>query len=836
MNVRSPDAAAVGVEEPLDVAPHTARPQSELRSRYLVEFTLVLALYFLAGRVGLAVPFTSGNVSPVWPPAGIALAAVLLVGDRIWPAIAVGAFLVNFLSPLPPSAAVGIALGNAAGPLVGAWLLRRVPGFQVTLTRLRDALGLVVLGGLGGTAVSATVGTAVLFSARVDAWSNFGSAWLMWWLGDAMGVLMIAPLALTFRRLLAIRERLRLLELAGLSAGAILVCALIFEGRFGLSGGGNVLALGVLPFVIWGALRFEASGAASVALLIGAIAVWETAHGSGPFVLTTPLRNAALLQSFLGVVAVSGLSVAALVSERTALVRRDAAREARRQGEARYREIAETASEGIWMLDSDLLTCFANRRMAEMLGVTVEAMLGKPVLDFLDDRDAEQMRATLSRRKLGVSECYEARYRRQDGSEVWARVSSTPSIGAGGAFEGVLAMVSDITEQKRAETERRAALDRIALLSRAVEQTADSVLVADREGIIEYVNPAFEATTGYTWNEAVGQTPRILKSGQHDEAFYRTLWDEILAGRPFRGTLVNRKKGGELYWASQTITPITTDDGSVVHFVSVLRDITEVRRQHEQEVHLQLARNVQQQFYKVGLSVPGLDIAAAAHPAAETGGDYFDFIEAPGGRVYVAIGDASGHGLSSALVMATTRAYVRSFAAMELEVGEILTRVNAMLSADLEGNRFVTMLLLGFDPAGGSLSYASAGHVPGYLLKGAGAAACAMDATGPPMGLFPDCRFAGASLSLAAGDLIVLLTDGVTEAGNPAEDEFGKDRAIECVIARRDRPACRVAEDICQAARAFAGDEPQHDDMTTVVIKVDTFGPAARTPGAIGAS
>jgi PAS domain S-box-containing protein len=804
-----------------------ARRQIGKKAKYFSDFVLVLVAYFLAGRIGLAIPFTSGNVSPVWPPAGIALAATLLVGYRIWPAIAIGAFLVNFLSPLPHLAALGLALGNAAGPLAGAWLLRRIPGFQLSLTRLRDALGLVVLGALGGTAISATIGSGVLFFTRVDAWSSLGSAWLMWWLGDAMGVLIVAPLVLSFGNLPAIRGRARLLELGGLSAGAIVVCALIFEGRLGLNGGDDVLALGVLPFVIWGAIRYEAAGAASMTLFITAIAIWETAHGSGPFVLTTPLRNAALLQSFLGVIAVSGLSVAALVSERTALIRSEATRDARRQGEARYREIAETASEGIWMLDSDLLTCFVNRRMAEMLGVTVEEMLGKPVLAFLFEQDVETRRAVLARRKLGVGEILEARYRRKDGSELWARVSTTPSFGADGPFEGVLAMVSDITEQRRAQAERRTDLDRIALLSRAVEQTADSVLVSDRDGIIEYVNPAFEETTGYTWNEAVGQTPRILKSGQHDQAFYRTLWGEILAGRPFRGTLVNRKKCGEIYWASQTITPITADDGSIAHFVSVLRDITEARRQHEQEVNVRLARDVQQQFYKVDLSVPGLDIAAAAHPAAETGGDYFDFIGVPGGRFYAVIGDASGHGLGAALVMTMARAYVRSFAAMELDVGQVLTRVNTMLTADLEGNRFVTMLLLRIDPASNSLSYASAGHVPGFVLNGVGGVAFAMDATGPPLGLFPDREFISASVSLTPGDLIILLTDGITEACTPADEQFGIERAIEGVNACREHPACRVAEGICRAAREFAGDEPQFDDMTAVVVKVETIGPTS---------
>jgi PAS domain S-box-containing protein len=800
-------------------------------ARYLSKLALVLAAYFLAGRIGLAVPFTSGNVSPVWPPAGIALAATLLVGYRVWPAVAIGAFLVNFLSPLPHATAVGIALGNAAGPLAGAWLLQRIPGFQHALTRLRDALGLVVLGALGGTAVSATLGIGVLFLTSVNAWSSLGSAWLMWWLGDAMGVLIVAPLVLTFANLLSIRDSRRLLELAGLSFGAAVSCALIFERRFELGAGHDVLALGVFPFVIWGAIRFEAAGAAVVTFVISAIAVWETAHGFGAFVRGSSLQNAALLQTFLGVIAVSGLAVAALVSERTALIRDQAAREARRQGEERYREIAETANEGIWILDSNLLTCFVNRRMAEMLGSTVDDMLGKPVFAFMFEDDAEQKRADLDRRKRGVSELIESRYRRKDGSELWARVSTTSSFGADGTFEGALAMVNDITDQRRTEAQRRDALERVVLLSRAVEQTADSVMVADREGIIDYVNPAFEVTTGYTRHEAIGQTPRILKSGQHDSDFYRKLWEQILEGRPFRGTLVNRKKAGELYWAEQTITPIKNDDGNITHFVAVLKDVTELRKQQEQEAHVRLAREVQQQFYKAAVSVPGLDIAAAAHPARETGGDYFDFILAPGGAVYIAIGDASGHGLGSALVMALTRAYVRSFAALELDVGHILTRVNSMLLFDLEGNRFVTLLLLRIDSANRSLAYASAGHVPGFVLNGVGAVDLVMGATGPPLGLFPDCGFSGACVPLEPRQLIMLVTDGVTETCAPTEELFGTERAIECVRECRQHPARHVAEGIYQAARAFAGGGPQHDDITAVIVKVETIGPAPQAHG-----
>ena len=780
----------------------------------------MFAAYFLGGRIGLIVPFTSGNVSPVWPPAGIALAAMLLFGYSVWPGVAVGAFLVNLLSPIPHDAAIGIAVGNTAGPLVGAWLLRRISGFRPSLTRLRDALGLIVFAALGATAISATVGSLVLFFTHVNAWSSVGLAWRVWWLGDAMGVLIVAPLALTIPGVRATRNVRRLLELAALLLGTVACSALVFGTRPETGAGHDILAL-MFPLVMWGAMRFDAAGAATVTFFTAATAIWGTAHGLGPFVDGTPLQNATLLQAFLSIIAVSGLSVAALIAERTHLIRQRAEREAVRQGEARYREICETANEGVWMLDSQLLTCFVNQRMARMLGYSIAEMLGQPVVAFMFEEDTERKKAELERRKRGTNEQLESRYRRKDGRELWARVSTTGSFDAEGRFTGALAMVNDITEQKYHEAEDKRSKHENLLLSRAVEQTADSVVVTDTRGIIEYVNPAFETTTGYARDEAVGRTPAILKSGHHDREFYKALWDELLQGRAFRGTLVNRKKCGELYWAEQTITPIRNEEGGITHFVAVLKDITELRRKHEQEVQLRLAREVQQQFYRAPVALPGLDVAAASYPAAETGGDYFDFIPAPADSVYVAIGDASGHGLGSALVMALTRAYVRSFATMNLDVGEILTRVNRMLACDLEGNRFVTLLLTRIDVRNRLLCYANAGHVPGFVVGGGDSEQSIMGSTGPPMGLFAQSEFLSCELPLEPRQVVLLVTDGVTESLFDGNSQFGAERAIAYVRAHADCSARQVADGICQVARGIAGAEEQADDITSVVVKAE---------------
>jgi phosphoserine phosphatase RsbU/P len=817
-----------GAISPAASAPTAAligQPGRILCWQYAVEFSAVFAAYFLAGQIGLAVPFTSGNVSPVWPAAGVGLAALLLVGPRVWPAIAAAAFAVNFLSPISAPAAVAISVGNTVGPLVAAWLVRRVPGFRTALGRLDDMLGLILIAAPASAASSATVGATVLFITHVNPWLHFSQAWVVWWLGDLTGVLLVTPLALTLSSQRRITQRRHLPELAALFSATLVACFLIFDRRAALGIEKDVFAFAALPFVLWGATRFEVPGAAGVTLLIAVIAVGETAIGSGPFVRNTSLQNATMLQAFVAVLSVSGLILAVAIVERAELIRRQGHREGTEQSDRRYREIVETANDGIWILDEELRTVFVNPRMAAILGYTVDHMRGQPLSAFIADGEWEQKQAGLQRSGSAAHEHFQTRYRRKDGSDVWADVSRTRAFGEDGALTGVLKMVNDITRQKRAEGERQQAIDRVVLLSKAVEQTADVVLISDSNGGIEYVNPAFESITGYTREEALGNTRRLLEAGQHSDVAYQEMWNRLRSGEPYRATSVHRKKSGELYWANETVTPIKDGSGQISHFVTVIKDVTEVRKYHEQEVRLGLARTVQQRFNPRSPHVPGFEIAAASYPANETGGDYFDFIAGTDGALYVAVGDVSGHGFDAALITSLTRAYMRAFTTLDLDVGEVLHRANRALVADLEENRFVTMLLLRIDVRRGTVTYASAGHVPGVLLDRAGDIDCLMESTGVPLGLFADATFETRRFRLSAGQLLVLGTDGAPETMNADGVEFGSHGVVAYARSHRDETASVIAAGVYRAARSFAA-EQQDDDITAVIVKVASANPA----------
>jgi PAS domain S-box-containing protein len=360
------------------------------------------------------------------------------------------------------------------------------------------------------------------------------------------------------------------------------------------------------------------------------------------------------------------------------------------------------------------------------------------------------------------------------------------------------------------------------LLSRVAELTADSVIVTNTQGVIQYVNPAFEATSGFGREEAVGKTPRILKSGLHDAEFYRQMWTRFAQGLSFEGMVINRKKTGELYWAQQTITSMRDKSGHLIHFVAVSQDITELRKKREQEFQLQLAHDVQERFYAAPPVVSGFDIGASAHPADETGGDYFDFISMADGSLVIAVADAKGHGFSSALVMALTRAYVRSFAAMQLELDEMLAHINQMLLKDLAHGHFVTLVLARLNSSHRTLSYASAGHIPGLVFLESGEVKCTLDSTGPPLGLFPGSKFSlQEPISINPGEIAVFLTDGVAESTAPHGNEFGTERVLDQIRTLRHGSASNIADGIYCATREFVQDDLQNDDITSVVIKAD---------------
>jgi signal transduction histidine kinase/integral membrane sensor domain MASE1/ActR/RegA family two-component response regulator len=299
-----------------------------VRSRPLAQSALLLGIagvYFAGAKAGLALASLVPQVTVIWPPTGIALAAVLLFGLRVWPAIALGAFLANLTTAEPVPTAAGIALGNTLEAVVGGALLRRF-GFRASLARLRDVVLLVVLAAGASTLISASIGVVSLCAGGIAPWSQFGVLFGIWWFGDAGGALVVAPLLLSWagrpwRRWSAAQCA----ELVALGLSAAAVGALAFGPFLGRLARESPLGYLAFPVVIVSALR-HGPPAASLSLVITmGFALSGTLLGSGPFARPSSTESLVLLQLYTSVLALTGLVLGAVTVERRRAERQRAA-------------------------------------------------------------------------------------------------------------------------------------------------------------------------------------------------------------------------------------------------------------------------------------------------------------------------------------------------------------------------------------------------------------------------------------------------------------------------------------------------------------------------------
>ena len=305
--------------------------------RALTRLALVAVIYWVAARLSLTLALVHGQVTPIWPPTGIALVAILVFGRRVWPAVFVAAFAVNLpIGPSPIGAAV-IAAGNTLAPVVAAELLRRV-GFRLELDRLRDAAAIVGLAALLSMSISASIGTSVLVLSGTVPSTDFWPTWAVWWTGDAMGVLLVAPFLLSFLPSSA-GPRLTLRSAAlliGLLLGIGGVTFALFENRLRLE-------YLVFPLIMVAAWRFHLRGAAPAALMASGIAIWSAIQGTGPFATETLVEKMITLQVFNVCVAFTSFVLATFVATRERqeeMIRRYAAANAAGEAKTAFLNLA----------------------------------------------------------------------------------------------------------------------------------------------------------------------------------------------------------------------------------------------------------------------------------------------------------------------------------------------------------------------------------------------------------------------------------------------------------------------------------------------------------------
>jgi PAS domain S-box-containing protein len=453
------------------------------QAAYVTEILVLAALYVLAARAGLEIDAVGGFATLVWPPSGIALAALLIRGKGLWPGVALGAFVANVLTGAPIPVALGIAVGNTLEASFAVYALCLIPDFHRTLDRLIDAFSLLVVGGLVSTTISATIGVLSLRLGGIVSTAELLETWRAWWLGDLIGDLLVAPVILVWSARVARAERERWLEAGALGISIIAVSFVVFGSSGGVTRGVFSDAYFFFPVLMWSAVRFGQRGSVTTAFIISAIAVWGTVIGRGPFVEADLHRSLFAVQTFVAVTAATFLILGASISERGEAVERLNAAIAGEEQIVAERDAAHHRLLAV-LEQSPLAIGIAEAPSGRFLFLNdeFELLTGmRPVVSRAADPESGVETFHADGRNVAVGELplvralrqgevvrnEVIRIKRHDGRIVELMTNAAPVKDSGGNIVAAVVIFWDVTAQRKAEEELRRAHEAEAQANRA---------------------------------------------------------------------------------------------------------------------------------------------------------------------------------------------------------------------------------------------------------------------------------------------------------------------------------------------------------------------------------
>ena len=536
---------------------------------------MLIAVYFLGGMLGRLGAFKHGDLALVWPPVGIALAALLLFGYRFLPGIFVGAMLFSMLDGRPLGFfTLGTALGNCVGAVVCTYLLRKSIGFQNRFDRVRDAAGFVILASLFGTTVNALFNVASLGIVGLIDREHLDEMFFLWWVPNALGCLIVTPLLLSWSHFKPQPwPARRWLEAVSCWSGLLISCAIAFQSWYAYGLNKYPLAYLPYPFMVWAALRFGVRGGSLASVIVSAAAIHGLLSQRGPFVASNETESLLLTGSYVGVMSVANLVLAAASNER----RR--ATEAVVESERRYRAVIEDQTESICRFDRQGRLTFVNDAFCRNHHLARELLVGTSFLPQISAEDLEiPLRRLLELEPENPILRYDARSTRPDGSPGWEHCT-TRAIFDDRARVVEFQMVSqDITRRKEMEEALRMSEERIKAI------TVDGILTLDKQGLILSANPATERIFGRSAEKLLGLD--FCKLLHQDEigkynAYIDRVRTEHMADIELRG----RRHDGTIFLMNLALSELII--GRRTGFMLVVRDVTQSREAEDQLRHAQ---------------------------------------------------------------------------------------------------------------------------------------------------------------------------------------------------------------------------------------------------------
>jgi len=421
---------------------------------WLLRAVVLAAVYVVVAKLGLRYASIGQSISPVWPPTGVALAGLVILGPRYWPAILLGAFVANVTTPIPLGAALGIACGNTAEAALGAYLLRaHAPGGgPFVLDNLDSVRRLVVVAAPLAALASATTGVTSLVASHALSGQPFGPALLTWWAGDYVGALVVAPVLLAWQHRAGA-------PLDGREAFAILIvmAATLVAAGFVLGGLVPPTFLRptdypylLFPFVIAAALRFGPRGASATTLAVAGVAVGYAVRGGGPFVMQTVPSTDASLLLYIAILAVTGLTLGALA------VQHQRAQTALQDANENLRAAVHASPLAIYAVDRDAIVRTWNPAAEALYGWRGDEVVGQPLpIVASDATEYGRLRERVLRGE--VIRGAEIKRRKKDGSPLTVSLSIGPLHDTAGRVTGMLSVAADLTEVRQLEVQYRQA-------------------------------------------------------------------------------------------------------------------------------------------------------------------------------------------------------------------------------------------------------------------------------------------------------------------------------------------------------------------------------------------
>jgi PAS domain S-box-containing protein len=555
-------------------------PQGRIIPHYWLVWLGVTIGYLLAGKAGLRFATVEPNVSAIWPAAGLALAATLLLGERVWPAIFLGAFLVNATTAGSSATSLAIAAGNTLEALTGAFLVNRFAHGLKAFERPQDIFKFMVLAALGSTALSATIGVNSLALAGYIKPVDYSRLWVTWWLGDAAGDIVFTPLVVLW----ILDPRLRW-NRAKLREAVLLLLALVASAGLAY---GNVLPASfqrhpidflVVPVLLWAVFRFGPRENATANLVLAIIALGGTLQGFGPYALGGPNASLIVVQAAICVMCLSLALSAALMQRRDA----DEAR-------AGLAAIVDSSDDAIIGKGLDGRITSWNASAEKLFGYTSAQAVGQKTDLIIPPERAQEEALILQRLARGEAvETVETVRLHQDGRRLEVSVAASPIKDGNGRVIGASSFTRDISAQKRIVEALRASEQKFHEMADTVP---DVLFTSDSFGVLEYANQRFYDVTGmtsgtaanYKWTEAI-----------HPEDVTRaeTEWAQLIrSGQPFQIEYRLRLPDGNYRWFMARSRPIKDSNGRVLKWFGCSTDIDEQKRAEQERERLLRAEKI----------------------------------------------------------------------------------------------------------------------------------------------------------------------------------------------------------------------------------------------------